>query len=544
MSAVSILDVLATLPTGERGPALTLEELGRYIGRHYANEDEKQRNDRHCFRDELYRDGGTERMNAFVTNIFTDPLVRDLRLKWVKYARFNNVTKRIVNELSTVYSEPAHRVVGVAKAPEIDTDDDGKPEPLEIEPPDPNNDKYQRVLDAVRMDERMVEVNRLLNLHRALLVGFRVRENADGTREPVIDIATPANVRAVMHPNDATVVAGWLIRVEYRSARTLIDQPAWVLWTDYESVFLRDDFSIIGDSYKEHTFGVCPWVPVTLGPPGPGFWPGNEGEDLVAAHVTIWFNNILLLKESKSATKQTIISGDGTSMARGQAADTETPIELADGQNATTVDMSMDLALFRDTNQHVLYNTAHNYGMSPAIVDHQGVQSAEARELQRLPLREIRRQQQVPLRRFEQSFAIVMSKVLAVDLPELSFIPDNWRIEFAESETPLDPVTEHTLFLQRRQAGLTSTVEFVQQKRPGLTDEDALALIQQNVTYETERVRMMKEFMAMSGALGANAQGDGAPVDNKVPRNVSGPRGDGTGGDTGGGDSGAPAAAA
>lgn len=530
MSAVSILDVLATLPTGERGPRLTEEELGNYIRRHYATEDEKQRNDRHCFRDELYRDGGIERMNSFVTNIFTDQLVRDLRLKWVKYARFNNVTKRIVNELSTVYSEPANRVVGAAKAPEVETDDDGRPEPLEIEAPDPNNDKYQQVLDAVRMNERMVEVNRLLNLHRALLVGFRVRENADGTREPVIDIATPANVRAVMHPNDTTVVAGWLIRVAYKTARTLIDQPAWVLWTDRESVFLRDDFSVIGESYKEHTFGVCPWVPVTLGPPGPGFWPGSEGEDLVAAHVTIWFNNILLLKESKSATKQNIISGDGTSMSRGQAADSEVPIELADGQSATTVDMSMDLSLFRDTNQHVLYNTAHNYGMSPAIVDHQGTQSAEARELQRLPLREIRRQQQVPLRRFEKTFAIVMSKVLAVDLPAFAFIPDNWRIEFAESETPLDPVTEHTLFMQRRQAGLTSTVEFVQQKRPGLTDEDALALIQQNVTYETERVRMMKDFMAMSGALGANAS-DGAPVDNKVPRNVSGPAGEGTSGD-------------
>jgi hypothetical protein len=266
---------------------------------------------------------------------------------------------------------------------------------------------------------------------------------------------------------------------------------------------LRDDLSVITGTYLEHGLGVCPWVPVTLGAPGAaGFWPGSEGEDMVAGHTTIWFENILLIKESKSATKQTVLQGDGTNMGRGQSADSEVPNELADGQSATTVDMSMDLDLFKGTADHVLSHLAQNYGMSPALISHQGVQSAEARELMRLPLKEIRRQQQIPLRRFEYRLALVMAAVLIVDDPARVFSPVGWRIEFAEAETPLDPISEMTLFEKRTAAGLDNHVAFLQRRFPGLTPEAALEMIGNNWVIKTDIVRMSKDFMAESGALG------------------------------------------
>lgn len=479
---VPIKEVLATLPSGKPGPALTDEELTRYLQNHYKTDSEADRNKRHALRDELYRDGGEVHMRTFIDSVFADRTVRELRKKWIPYARFNNAIKRIVNELSTVYSEPARRLVTT------------------------DNDNYQKLLTAVRMDERMLEAGRLLNLHRALLLGFRVRQTPAGNREPVLDIATPANVRAVTHPNDDSLVVGWMIRTSYRTARPVADTPAWTLWTDHESLQLRDDLSVIGSSYREHKLGVCPWVPVTLGPPGPGFWPGCEGEDLVAAHVAIWFQNVLLLKESKSATKQTLLTGDGTNSARGQAGDSEVPVELPDGQTATTVDMSMDLSMFRDTNDHILNNTAHNYGMSPGIVQHQGVQSAEARDLQRLPLKEIRRQQQVPWRIAEHALALAMSAVVAVDLPDRAFSILGWRIEFAESETPLDPLSEMTLFEKRRQAGVDNTLAMLMRRFPGLDEAGAWAVITKNLEIETHRVELMKDYMAISGAMGAQTK--------------------------------------
>ena len=487
---ISILQVLATLPSGKEGPALTTDELGHYLRTHCDTEHDKDRARRHTLREELYRDGGISHMEKLIEDTFKDKHVRDLRKQWVRYARFNNTLRRVVHELATVYTEPARRLV------------EGEP----------NNERYQRALDAVQMDERALEISRLLNLHRALVVGVRVRKLPDGTREPTLDIASPATARAVLHPNDSSVVVGWMIRTSYRSARET-NLPAWTLWTDHESIQLRENLTPIGDP-EPHAFGVCPWTPVTLGPSAPGFFPGHEGEDLVAAHIAIWFNNVLLLKESKSATKQGVISGDGALTARGQAADSEVPTELADGQSVTTIDLSMDLSLFRATADHVLTHAGLNYGLPPSVLMHQGVQSAEARELQRIPLKELRRQQQVPLRRFERQLARALAGVFKEDLPDLAFDASTWRIQFAESETPLDPAAEHELFLKRRAAGLDNTIAALQRLHPGLTPEQALAELKKNILVETERNREMRPMEAISGSPGADnlpAAGEGTP---------------------------------
>ena len=477
--SVSILTVLATLPSGAVSQPLTFDELSRYLTETYNTQAEIERNRRHALRDELYQDGGVQHMRSLIDRVFKDPDIREKRKQFVEIARFTNAIKRIVGEMSVVYAEPAKRLVS-----------DG-------------NDNYQSVLDAVRMDETMLQVSRLLNLHRALLVGFRVRQLPDGTREPVLDIASPANVRAVMHPNDNSMVVGWLIKASCKPVRPMLDVPAWTLWTTHESVSLRESLSVIASSYQEHRLGVLPWVPITLGPTGSGFWPGSEGEDLVAAHLALWLTNVLLLKEEKSATKQTIYAGDGTNVGRGQSADTEVPTELADGQSATTVDMSMDLSLFRDTADHVLNHTGLNYGLSPAMIQHQGVQSAQARELMRIPLRELRNQQRIPLRRFERQLAIVMAAVLGVDLPALVFDPADWRMEFSESETPLDPLSEQNLFEKRRASGLDNTLAMLQRLRPGISIEQAVTELQANIAIETSRNIMMRPLEAISGSLGA-----------------------------------------
>lgn len=501
---VSILSTLATLPSGKPSSPLTVEELSGYLAKHYKTEIEIERNRRHALRDELYRDGGVNYMNTVIDQLFADQDVRKLRKAVVPFARFNNALKRIVNEMSTVYSEPARRMVG-----ELEPVDLATVVPPEGESVTPNDDRYQAVLRAVFMDERMAEVGRLLNLHRALLVAFRVRALPDGSREPVVDICTPANARAITHPNDDSLIIGWLVRASHKSARTTIDIPAWTLWTDYESVQLRDDLTVIPGTYDEHNLGVCPWVPITLGPAGSGFWPGSEGEDMVSGHLTIWLENVLLIKESKSATKQTVITGDGTTLARGQANDSEGTGELADGQSMNIIDRSMDLDLFKSTADHVLQHLAQNYGMSPALIQHQGVQSAEARELMRIPLKEIRRRQQTPFRRFEERFAIVMSAVLKVDLPSMYFEVIAWRCEFAESETPLDPNAEQTLFERRRAAGTDNTVAFLMRKYPGLTREGAWAMIKDNIVVEVERNVMMRPLMRISGSMGAKTPGAG-----------------------------------
>lgn len=495
---VSILDTLATLPSGLVGAKLSFAELGGYLRTHCDTQAEKDRNKRHALRDEIYRDGGVEFLKSVLDDVFEDRFIAEKRKKWVQWARYSNPLKRVVNELSTVYADPAKRIV------------EGEE----------NDKKYQAVLEAVCMDEQMLQISRLLNLHRAILVRCRVRQLPDDTREPVIDWATPAHARAVLHPNDPTLVVGWLIRTSMRPARDQVNVPSWVLWTDHERLQLREDMSPIVESYLEHGLGRNPWVAVTVNPPGPGFWPGEEGEDLVAAAVAMWVQSLLMLKESKSATNIPVIQGDGTMTARGQAADSESPIELADGQSVTTVDMSMDLGMWQQASDHILGHVAQNYGMSAALVNNQGVQSAEAREALRIPLRELRKHQQVPLRRLERSLATVMVAVLKSDLPEMAFSVDGWRIEFGEAQTPLSRREEIDVFTKARGAALDNTVAFIQRQRPGMTWEQATEEMVKNIEVETHRNELMRPLMMVSGALGAETP-DPA-VDESQDSNVLG----------------------
>jgi hypothetical protein len=483
VSPLSIRSILAVLPSEKYGAPLSWESVGKYLQKHYDTQEERDRNGRHCLRAELYRDGGVEFMKKVIDAVITDHDVRELRKKWVEHTRFNNPLKRVVNELATVYASPAKRTVSG----------------------DDNNKKYQTVLDAVSMDEQMLQLGRMLALHRALLVRFRVRtlpgdSEETPNREPAIDIATPATVRALLHPNDPTMVVGWLVRTSYRTHAAELNVPCWTLWTDYERIQLREDMQPIVESYLEHGLGRSPWVAVSLTPPGAGFWPGDEGEDLVAAAVSSWFVRVLMLKEAKSATKMPIISGDGSYMARGQAADTDIPVELADGQSVTTVDMSMDLSLFRDTDDHIIEHVAQNYGMSAALINQAGVQSADARELMRVPLRELRIQQQVPLRKMERRLALVMVAVLAKDLPEMLFSADGWLVEFGEAQTPLSRKDMLDIFLASRTANLDNTIDMIIALHPGMTEDQAQIALDRNIAIETARNIQMRPLMASSGA--------------------------------------------
>jgi hypothetical protein len=461
---------------------LSLAELSQYLSTHYNTQAERDRNARHRLRDELYADGGVKYMCSVIDKVFEDPKVRELRKQWVPFARFNNVMKRIVSDCSTVYQAPATRAV------------DGEDE----------NAKYQALLTELRFDEYMAQVDRMLTLHQAVLVGFRVRELPDGTREPVVDIATPSIVRAITHPTDTKLVVGWMIRVEYKTHRTnLLRAPAWIVWTDHERFHLDEQCHVIESTYVEHELGICPWVPVTAAVDQAGFFPGEAGEDLVAAQVAIWMANVLLLKESKSATKQPMISGDTSAMAKNQIADTEVPIVAPDGVSITTIDMSMDTTMFTRAADHVLERLANNYGMSLAMVTHQGVQSAEARRLMAEPLKALRAQRHRFLRPFEKRFAIVQSKVLAKDDPARAFDPAGWREDFGEALVTPSETEKLAVFEKKRGMGLDNSIAYLMRDNPDLTFEQAAAIVIENIDVETWRNRQMRPLQQISGSLGA-----------------------------------------
>lgn len=477
----SIREVLAESLLGSSTP-LDWDEVSRYLNQLVKSDAETERVARHRRRQEFYADGGHSHVNELVEKTIQDKLVKELRKQWTDAAGFNNVTRRIINAMSTVYQDPALRLVG-----EEDSD---------------NNKLYQRAQQAFRQNERSRQWNRLANLHRTLLVQVRVRNmgsQANPLLQPRIDIITPAQIRALISsPKDPTRLEGAIIELSGSSARDS-NSPHSVLWTNSEVGYLDKEGNLMATPV-EHELDRMPLVLLQLDEDTDSLW-STFGESLISAHTAEWFCDVCLLKETKSATKQSILAGDLTSAARNQASDSEAAVELPDGVSHQVVDMGMDLAMFRDTANHIVDTIASSFGIAPSILRHEGVQSAEARDLMRVPLRELRLEQHSPLREFERELAYVQSMVLAKDMPSLAFEFKDWSVDFADPQTPRSGKEQLEEFEHSRRLRLTSTIKNVMRRNPDLTRDQAETEIEENITDELWFNVLQRPFMELSGVM-------------------------------------------
>jgi len=426
--------------------------------------------------------GGDRQIHALIDAVYTTPSIRQRLKGFVSIAKYNNISRRIINEQSSVYNVIAKRTVA------------GKD----------NNDRYRRLQRDARQHEIMQRVNRWGNLHRNLAVGFTVRDEGF-RRVPVMRVVTPDCFFAVSHPRDATRLIA--IGIEHRSAD---GSTRWVVWSDTEVFEMNAEGLISSASIQQHGLRRSPWILFSIEPPHGSLLDSTTMEDLAAAHRAEWFLQVRILKESKSATKIPVIQGDEVSMARGQAADSEGVLVLPQGTNTTSIDMSVDRAPFEKTSNFIYETAAANNGIPPTILHHAGVQSAEARELMRIPLMELRREQTIPLREFERELVDVQEMVTSEELPDLAFANKGWSVDFRESRTPLDPKTAIEVFEHSRRLGLTDTIEYMMERNPDLTEEQAIMQLRSHIDRELKRNILMRPLQAISGSTGATVPAAGA----------------------------------
>lgn len=470
------------MPNGTVPQPIDPGGVASYIYKRYlSNKTEMERRVSAQVRNDLYNDGGDAAMATLIDSVFKDPDVRTLRKQWIPYAKSNNPTKRIINEISTVYQEPAIRTVAG----------------------DQDNKNYREVVRLSRQDEIFEKVNAMVNLHRALFVRPRVCVVDSSTREPAIDIATPADAYAIRHPNDPTRCIAVIIATGYHGSTTLSDVPAFEVWTDFEKFQLTSDGRIVVNSWIEHGLGLNPWVFISMEPPSKGIWPAMSGKDVEAGHLSIWLLNIQILKESKSQNKQNVFQGDTTNLRLGQMADSESAIEVPDGTVISSIDAGVDTQQYRDNANHILEQLANSYGISAGVLHHQGVQSAEARELMRAPIEELRRKQMKVFHSFERRFVDAQAAVMRSDLPALAFEVNDWTIRFGETRKPSSRKDSLETFEQERRIGLTNTIEFMMALR-GLSREQAEQAIIDNVDIELARNILMRPLNQINGSLGAD----------------------------------------
>ena len=491
----SLPEVLGELPDGggsSIGWDLTLKWLrDRYLDPTcYETDRIKSAQERHDF----YRDRGSKYIEQLIDKVYDDPEVKKLRNEWVEQAGYNNVTRRVVHELATLYRRPARRHV----------DDDAE------------NLKYQQVLQLVSMDSTMLEVQRLAILHRALMVMVRVQS---WSGMPVLDIIEPQCFRLVTHPNDPRrLIAVIIDQVIESPALKREDWPAYLVWTAAERFRLSSAGNMVGEP-KAHTFGRIPGVLVSVSPPPGRIIDDSTFSDVIRAHRAVWFENVNLLKESKSGTKTNVLTGNLSSAMRKQMLDSEGAIQLPDGVQLTPTDMTVDLAPYRETADHIIERAAANHGIPPAVLRGEGASSGYEIELRYVGIRERRIEQEPYFRNVERELAETMSIVLGADNPEFAFKTDGWSIDFGEVQMPLTRKEELEIFEAERRLGLTDTIEQEQKRNPDLDgdDEGTWAVLAKRVDNETRRNELMRPLQQISGSMGAEQ-----PVAEERPMGATG----------------------
>jgi hypothetical protein len=460
--------------------------------RYIKNASETARRAAAIKRDAYFHGKGDEHIEALIDKAFQDPTTRTLRKAMVPWGKHNNVLRRVSSELATVYNEPARRSVADGPA-------------------------YELLVDAVNLDSAMREVDEKLVYHEDVWCQYRVRVYGD-KREPVIDVVSPANFWAVADPRDATKLVA--IILDQTPDGAPVHAPHYLVWTDEESFALDKECRFITDSLEPNHLGRLPGVLASVRPPT---FKGRllaecPAADLTAAHEAIWFINVLLVKETKSANTQTYHTGDTSTAALGQTADTESDVVLPEGVTTQAIDRGMDLGQFIATATHILESAAANHGLPPSVLHQRDAASGAEIHLRRIPIRELRKKRIPIMRRVERDLAAVMSGVNALVLPEFQFDAAGWVIDFGEVQQPLTELESLQVFEEARRIGLTDTLVEIRRRNPDLTsDEEALKVLERHIGVETERVKRMRELQAASGSMGTDSPDvpraqDGTPV--------------------------------
>jgi hypothetical protein len=336
----------------------------------------------------------------------------------------------------------------------------------------------------------------------------------------VIDVTSPAKFWAVSDPKDATRLVA-IVLDQKPDGATPLHEPHYRVWTADEQFQLDGECRFITESLKPNPLGRLPGVLASVRP------PTSKGQllaecpaaDLTAAHEAIWFINVLLVKETKSANKQTYHTGDTTSAAIGQTADTESDVVLPEGVTTQAIDRGMDLDQFIQTATHILESAAANHGLPPSVLHQRDAASGAEIHLRRIPIRELRKRRIPIMRRVERELAAIQSAMNATELPEFAFDAKDWAIDFGEVQQPLTEAESLKVFEQGRRLGITDTVEEIRRRNPDLkSNEDALRVLAGHVAVETKRVELMKSMIAQSGSMGADAPDveraqDGTPIE-------------------------------
>ena len=495
----TLIEAFRQVPDGRklRDSDVTTKKIGEWIHRRLFSTDpnsaELLRRRRMRRRVDLYKNRGMAHFEAMIRDVFVDPVVREDRLKMLRYSDFQNVTRRIVSELSTVYATETRRRV------------------------DSENESYQEFLSVTRFDQKMRRANAYANLLNDPLVFIRSAERG-GEAVPIVEVIPPSAYAPIAHPLDPTHLVAVVIDSFPGGLRVRDEDPHYWVY-DSEQIFALDRHGrYVEGSQRPNPAREIPAVLINRELPDNALLDEWSGEDIVQAHLAVALLNTLMMRGQKTGTKLPYLRGDATHLVRGQHFDSDKPTELPEDTELNTIDLSHDPESLIASARSTIAQTAANYGIPEDVFNQSlSASSGHERELKLVGLRQRRQDQILVFRDAERELAEKSARVL----PRLGvnsrylFDPTGWSAQFGEVTTPMSPGERITYRKESRRLATRSPLDDVMEDNPDIRDrEQAAAQIQIHLKEFADFIEMSRSLNVHNGAdagdPGSSAQDNGA----------------------------------
>lgn len=394
----------------------------------------------------LYRNDADYDLAGVIDALFVDENVRQQRKKLIPLAMYENVAKRIVDEVASLYNRPAVRTLTE------------------------NNDAYRAICKEVDLDSAMKEAQRMLLLCNDVML-MLLKTPAGKHRMRVV---TPDMFSAIPDENDRTELAAVLIDRKPESARigmeTNSSEVHYDLWDDTYRYQLSASGQIV--KQEEHGLGRLPCVLMHAQKPSEhALLRADYGQDIISAHLAVFALNVMTLRLAKSqGERQPILVGDAAQNASNQSSDGERPICLNVGSQAFMLDSKTSPEHYLMGKKEILSSVGRTYGMSYEMMTLTSDSSGKAVEQQRQKLIELRD---------EQRQRAVIHEGMVCEL--LGFDPSTLTLDFSEQTIAMDAADEVELLNKKVRLGLDSPIKYLMRKDPDLDRDAAEKVLQENV---------------------------------------------------------------
>lgn len=425
----------------------------------------------------LYRDKCKQDIEAAICQIYETADYQLTLKRYVDVCKEQNVTRRIIDEIGSLYDRPVLRTLADKDA------------------------EFHAEEKRLRLHELMQEGHRLLTLcNEVLLWSFQGADDKQKLR-----LVTPDMFDAIPHPVDSLVEAGILIDMPPISslpgdARAQL--PHYELWDDTYRYLLNAHGQLVDENGKpaldpiHHGGNGIPGVLLHRREPTTCILDADHGSDIDSCHLGVALLNVMIMRLSKSqGERQPVLQGNLAAVAAGQVMNGERPLMLPPEVVASMLDTKTDPDHYLAVKKDKISSTAVTYGMSyEQVTNSETSDSGKLFELRREKLKEIRAE--------SRRRAANVNEPAVIRL--MGFDPEGARFDYQEQSLPQDASEKVALLREKMKLGLDSPVEFLRREDPDLTRQQAELVLQMNLRDYAQLIVLVRQL---------NMPGDGDAED-------------------------------